>query len=215
MPSSRHKALPVGLVVSGKKLLIIGGDSRDTVARTLHATLFDWDAIRILLPTENREVADAGATDSRMEILFRKASEDDVLWADVVVKDMGNFGSAAEITTWCRNHGKLLNCVDKPECCDLFYMSLLFRGPLVVGITSSGDAPALSAALRRHLETEIGPGWAAAAEMMAELRQRLPAGQSRMDLLKKIGRNSELLENMMSNNVSGLRKTFDDALAGL
>ena len=82
----------------------------------------------------------------------------------MVVKDTGGFGENETVTAWCREHGKLLNCVDAPENCDLYYMSLIFRGPLVVGITSGGDAPALSAALRRHLEETLGPGWAEAFE---------------------------------------------------
>ena len=210
----RHKALPVGLVVSGKNLLIIGGGI-DTVSRSRHATMFDWRAVRILLPEANAEVVEFAKSDSRIEIILRPAGEDDVRWADVVVKDSGNFGDAREISGWCDKYRKLLNCVDRPEHCDLFYMSLLFRGPLVVGISSGGDAPALSAAMRRHLEETLGAGWAAAAEMMAEVRNSLPPGRERMELLRRLGKNSELLECVLANNVLGLRRVIDNELSSL
>lgn len=150
-----------------------------------------------------------------MELLFRPPVEEDVQWADVVVKDSGNFGDSGEIDRWCGKHNRLLNCVDKPECCDLYYMSLLFRGPLVVGITSGGDAPALSAAMRRHLDETLGPGWAAAAEMMAGIRRRMPPGRERMELLRRLGKNSELLRCVLDNNVVGLRQVYDRELASI
>lgn len=210
--AERLRALPIGLVTTCRKLLIIGGGI-DTVPRSRHAALFDWYRVRVLLPEPRAEVADLAAGDPRFELCFRPPAEDDILWADVVVKDTGGFGDSEAVTGWCRRHRRLLNCVDAPERCDLYYMSLVFRGPLVLGITSGGDAPALSAALRRHLEETLGPGWAEAAERLAEVRRSLPPGRDRMNLLRKLGRNSELLQCILDNNVSGLRCVIADELA--
>lgn len=210
----RHRALPIGVVTTCRMLLIIGGGI-DTVARSRHATLFVWYRIRILLPEPKPEVTELAAKDPRFEVLYRLPTEDDIRWASVVVKDTGGFGENETVTAWCREHRKLLNCVDAPENCDLYYMSLIFRGPLVVGITSGGDAPALSAAMRRHLEETLGPGWAEAAERMAELRNSLPPGREHMDLLKRLGKNSELLEAVLGNNVPQIRRTIENELARL
>lgn len=210
----RHPALPIGLVTTGRRLLIVGGGI-DAVPRSRHAVQFNWLAIRVLLPEPLPAIAAVAATDPRMDVAVRRPDEEDIRWADVVVKDSGPHGSSDEVAAWCKRHGKLLNCVDRPEHCDLYYMSLLFRGPLAVGITSGGHAPALSSALRRHLETELGSGWATAACLMAELRQRLPSGHARVDLLRKLGRNPDLLACILQDDTAGLRKIFDDAIAGL
>lgn len=210
----RHKALPIGLVTTCRTLLIIGGGI-DTVPRTRHATMFDWHAIKVLLPQPNAEVLAIASTDSRITIELRKPTEDDVATAHVVVKDSGDHGNGQEITDWCRKHRKLLNCVDQPEFCDLYYMSLIFRDPLIVGVTSGGDAPAIASALRRHLEETLGRGWAVAAERMADLRKRLPGGHARVELLRNLGKNSELLSAIVRDDETGVQKIFDDEIARL
>lgn len=214
VPLPRHRALPIGLVTRDRNLLIVGGGI-DTVPRTRHAAKFDWKGVRVLLPAANPDVDDVAAKDARFAVELRKVTEDDIRWAHVVVKDSGLHGSGEEIAAWCRTHGRLLNCVDAPDLCDLYYMSLVFRGPLILGITSGGHAPALSAVLRRRLEAELGRGWLMAACLMAELRSRLPGGHARMDLLKQLARREDLLVCMENNDEAGIRKIFNDAVAGL
>ncbi len=205
----RHRALPVGLVTTGRQLLIIGGGI-DTVARTRHAAQFDWRAVRILLPAKNTEVEKIAARDPRMKVLFRAATEKDVKWADIIFKDSGKFSDMWQIAVWCRKHGRLLNCVDRAESCDLFYLAMVMRGAMVLGITSGGEAPALTAVMRRHLEDSLGDGWADAAEMMGKLRRKLTPGRKRMELLRKLANNSELIECVSKGNLSRLKRMFED-----
>jgi len=91
-------------------------------------------------------------------------------------------------------------------------MSMIFRDPLIVGITSGGDAPALAVLMRKYLEEKLTPGWTTASRLMAELRQRLPSGQARKDLLLSIARNPEMLRLIEVNDEQGLKDLFEDAI---
>lgn len=208
----RHKVFPIGLITSCRKLLIIGG-SFETHARVMHARQFDWLSVLVILKEDDQEVTDMAIGDSRMVVTVRPVEEADIAGADLVVEDSGDLAIARKVSAWCSKHRKMLNSVDKPEFCDVYYMSLLFRGPMLLSITSSGEAPALSAALRRHLDHAIGPGWVRAAALFADLRSRLPSGQARIDLLKSLSRNSDLLACIERNDVEGMGKFFDDAFA--
>lgn len=209
--STRYKAFPIGLVTSCSTLLIIGcGD--ETLQRVRDARKFDWYKIYLISPTLTDEVRAEVAQDERMVHLAREATEEDVSKAQVVVEDTEDLQKADEIAAWCRKYGKPLNAVDKNQYCDLYYMSLIYRGPLVISISSGGDAPALSVALRKHLEANLSEGWAYAADRMAALRKSLPGGQARKMLLKNMVRDKQLLEAIVQNDRDTIDQRFDEAI---
>lgn len=53
------------------------------------------------------------------------------------------------------NNGVLVNVVDDPKRCTFFFPSLVKRGDLVIGVSTSGSYPALSKHIRKKLDTII------------------------------------------------------------
>jgi siroheme synthase-like protein len=207
----RHRAVPIGLVTTCRTLLIIG-IGRDIGPRIRHARLFDWHQIHVMWPELPEEIVALTRGDDRFVIHHRLPLENDIAQADVIIEDCENRELAETITGWSRKHRRLINAIDKPELCDLYYMSLIFRDPLMLAITSGGDAPALAAKLRLKLEESISPGWATAARLMAENRQSLPSGQKRKDLLLSIARDPALLPLIEANDEQGLKDLFNHAV---
>jgi siroheme synthase-like protein len=210
-PTTRHRAIPVGLVTTCRTLLVIGV-GHDIVPRLRHARLFDWHKIHVMWPELPQEIAAITDGDDRFVIHRRLPTEEDIAHADVIVEDCGDTALAEDIAAWSRKHRRLLNAIDKPELCDLYYMSLVFRDPLIVAVTSGGDAPAVAALLRRQLEERLSPGWATASRLMAEARQRLPSGQGRKDLLLSLARHQEWLPLLEANDERGLKDLIEDAI---
>jgi len=68
-----------------------------------------------------------------------------------------------------------LNAADDPEHCDFFLPGLVRRGVLTVAVGSSGASPALTRALREHLDGALGPEWEALGELAATARRELRA----------------------------------------
>lgn len=206
-----HRAVPIGLVATCRTLLIIGV-GRDIGPRITHARLFDWHAIHVMWPDLPDELVALTEGDPRCFIHRRLPTEDDIARADVIIEDCEDRALAQQITDWSRKHRRLINAIDKPELCDLYYMSLIFRDPLILAITSSGDAPALAALLRKQLEQNISPGWSTAATLMAKARNTLPSGQKRKQLLLYLARHPDMLRLIEADDKQGLKDLFEDAV---
>jgi siroheme synthase-like protein len=209
--SPRHRAVPIGLVTTCRTLLVIG-IGRDIGPRIKHARLFDWHRIHVMWPELPESIVRLTAGDDRFMLHHRRPIEEDIARADVIIEDCEDRELARQITEWSRKHRRLINAIDKPELCDLYYMSLIFRDPLILSVTSGGDAPALAALLRKQLEQNLSPGWATAARLMAEARQRLPGGQARKDLLLSLAGSPEMLQRIEANDETGLKELFEDAI---
>jgi len=208
----RHRAIPIGLVTTCRTLLIIGV-GRDIGPRIKHARLFDWHRIHVMWPALTPEILALTEGDDRFVIHHRLPTEDDIARADVIIEDCEDHALAEAITGWSRKHRRIINAIDKPELCDLYYMSLIFRDPLMLAITSGGDAPALAALLRKQLEANLSPGWATASRIMQDVRLRLPSGQARKRMLLSTANHPDMLRLIEANDEAGLRKLFDDAIS--
>lgn len=207
----RYKALPVAWVTTCRRLLIAGGAS-ETQSRLQHAMQFDWVGISVVVAEITPFLREARRRDLRISLHERAPIEGDIAFADIVIEDTGCPPLSTQIAIWCEAHRKPLNACDKPDLCDLYYMSLVMAGPLILGISSGGDAPAVASALRRWLETNLGPGWAMAARAMADLRKSLPSGQARMAVLKNIARHESFPGLVQQNNVNGLQSLIEHEL---
>jgi uroporphyrin-III C-methyltransferase/precorrin-2 dehydrogenase/sirohydrochlorin ferrochelatase len=79
--------------------------------------------------------------------------------------------------------GALVNVVDTPALCDAVTPSIVDRDPVVVAISTEGNAPVLARQIRSRIETLLEPGLGALALLAGRLRpevaQRLPRRQRR------------------------------------
>lgn len=206
---TRYKAFPIAWVSTCRTLLVVGG-GYETDARIRHALAFDWKYIRVVARELTPELRAFARADLRVALHERLCTEADVAQADFVLEDCGDPVYAHQIAEWSERHRKPLNACDKPDLCDLFYVSLVPVGPLILGISSGGEAPAVSAALRRWLESNLSPGWAMAARVMSDLRRSLPSGQARMAVLKNIARHPSFADIVVRNDEAGLRTLIED-----
>jgi precorrin-2 dehydrogenase / sirohydrochlorin ferrochelatase len=86
--------------------------------------------------------------------------------------------------------GVLANAVDDPPFCDFYFGSVVRRGPLQIGISTSGESPALAQRLRQQLELLIDEGTGPWLERLGALRREVlaahPAGEERNSLLRTL-----------------------------
>jgi precorrin-2 dehydrogenase/sirohydrochlorin ferrochelatase len=87
----------------------------------------------------------------------------------------------AAVAEEARARGVWLNAADDPASCSFILPAVLRRGVLTVAVASGGASPALTRALRDHLETALGPEWATLAELAAEARRELRAAGGTAD----------------------------------
>lgn len=78
------------------------------------------------------------------------------------------FAAAKQQNIW-------INVVDQPHLCDFIFPAIIDRDPIILSISSSGDAPVLARLLRAKLEALIPPAYGALAKLAGEWRERVKA----------------------------------------
>jgi len=161
--------LPIFLDLRGRKGLVVGGG--DTAARKAALMLSAGAWVTTVSPqplapafTElagtdrliHLQAAFAERHLDGMDVVFA-ASEDEAL--DKAVHDAGR---ARHIP---------VNVVDRPEVCSFIMPSIIDRSPVVVAVSSGGEAPVLSRLLRARLETLIPAGYGRLAALAGRFKQ--------------------------------------------
>jgi len=82
-------------------------------------------------------------------------------------------------------HNILCNAVDDPANCHFYFGSVVRRGDLQIAISTNGKSPALAQRLRKELEEQFGPEYAAWLDWLGTAREILRAQNSDPELTKQ------------------------------
>lgn len=133
-----------GLLACDARVTVISPDVTDT--------LRDW--------------ADAG----RIEWTPRDYRAGDLEGAALVIVSETNPEKTEPIWQEARARNVLINAMDDVPHCTFVAGSVVRRGPLVISISTSGAAPALSVRLRQEMEQNFGPEYEEFLHLMQDLR---------------------------------------------
>ncbi|MET0401049.1 MAG: bifunctional precorrin-2 dehydrogenase/sirohydrochlorin ferrochelatase [Cystobacter sp.] len=174
---------PVCLRLAGKRVLLVGAGA---IAEERGRQLVEAGArLRVVAPEAGpglRQLADAG----RLEWLARAWAPGDARGQDLVFVATDDARVSEAVAAEARALGLWLNTADVPELCDFTLPSVGRRGPIVVAVSTSGQAPALARLLRERFVAQVLPGHVRLARLTGWLRKRLPRGPARMRLLKHL-----------------------------
>jgi precorrin-2 dehydrogenase / sirohydrochlorin ferrochelatase len=82
--------------------------------------------------------------------------------------------------------GILCNSVDDPERCSFILPSVVRRGDLIIGISTSGTAPALGVRIKQKFNQEFGPEYTAFLEILRQIRSGITAGFESFETRKQL-----------------------------
>jgi len=163
--------LPIFLDLRGKNGLVVGGG--DTAARKAALMLNAGAWVTVVSPAALSDAfSELNGTDriihrqqtfdpaqlDNMELVFA-ASEDAVL--------------DKQVYEAARARHLPVNVVDKPEVCSFIMPSIIDRSPVVVAVSSGGEAPVLSRLLRARLETLIPAAYGRLAALAGRFKARV------------------------------------------
>jgi len=183
---------PVCLRLSGRPVLLVGAGN---IADERSQQLLEAGArVRVVSPRVSptiRRFSDEG----RLELLERAYEPGDVRGHAVVFVATDDMAVSQLVADEARALGIWVNTADVPDLCDFTLPSVGRRGPIVVAVSTSGQAPALARLLRKRFVEQVVPGHVQLARLTGWLRARLPRGPERMRLLKQLveGEVGELL----------------------
>jgi len=96
-----------------------------------------------------------------------------------VIVAVDNVKLQERIYRLCERRGILCNSVDSPELCNFIFPSLVVRGELVIGISSSGKVPALSKRIREIIERCLPENIEEVLEELSRERESMKKGEER------------------------------------
>ena len=189
---------PMFMKLAGKDCLVVGAGK---VGEPKIAGLIDTGASIRVVAIEASAVVRAWADAGKIALELRAFSASDLDGKFLAVVATASNSLNELIYRGAQTRGVLCNVVDVPECCDFFYPAVVRRGDLQIAISTAGQSPSLAQKLRKEMERQFGPGYAAWVGQLGETRRLILA--SDLDRETKW----ELLHSLAS------REAFEAALA--
>lgn len=190
---------PLFIKMDGRKVMVIGGGS---VALRKIRILTDYGAdIRIIsgeVRNELKMMAEAGRLEWQKENLTEKhLSELDEAFLVICASNDETVNAMA--ANYCQRRHILVDCAKSGENSDCVFPSVVRRGNVVVGISTSGGVPALTRHLREKIEA-VMPEWygdfeRALRDKRRQLKQSdLSQGERRQSLRQWIAEEEKIRE---------------------
>jgi siroheme synthase-like protein len=156
---------PLFLKLEGKRALVVGGGEIGLhKARELAAS-----GARVVVVSEVFSGEVAG------ERVQRKFERGDARGAFIVIAATGVREVDDAVAADGREHGALVNVVDRSDVSDFYAGAVVRRGPLAVVVGTSGASPALARKVRQKIEEVLPASIATLAQRLGDARPRLLA----------------------------------------
>ena len=161
---------PMFLKLGHRPCLVVGAGE---VAESKIASLLEADAsVRVVAPQATTQVQ-SWAADKKIEWFARPWAPEDLEGMFLAVAATSSPELHEQIFAEAQRHGVLCNVVDVPELCHFYYPAVTRRGALQIAVSTAGQSPALAQRLRKELEEQFGPEYAAWLEHLGEERAKL------------------------------------------
>jgi precorrin-2 dehydrogenase/sirohydrochlorin ferrochelatase len=159
---------PAFLDLRGRRCLVVGGG---LIAERKVLGLLECGArVMVVSPALVPGLARLAAS-GRIEHRARVFRKIDARRSMLAIAATGVAAVDDAVAMAARQHGALVNAVDRPARCDFIYGSVLRRGELQIAVSTGGRAPALAREIRRRLESVVGEQYAALVEDVGRARR--------------------------------------------
>jgi precorrin-2 dehydrogenase/sirohydrochlorin ferrochelatase len=163
---------PIFVELGGRRCVVIGGGT--VAARKVEGLLAVDAVVHVVSPTLTSALT-ALVASGWITHEARNYQLGDLAGAALAFSALADPVIGATIAAEARERGVWLNAADDPARCSFILPAVLRRGVLTVGVASGGATPALTRLLRDHLETVLGPEWAALGDIAVDARRELRA----------------------------------------
>ncbi|OQR29732.1 uroporphyrinogen-III C-methyltransferase [Pseudomonas sp. Bc-h] len=162
--------LPLFHNLRGARVLVVGGGE---IALRKSRLLADAGAVlRVVAPeigTELRELIGS----SGGEQILRGYSEADLNGCVLIIAATDDEPLNAQVSADARQRCVPVNVVDAPALCSVIFPAIVDRSPLVIAVSSGGDAPVLARLIRAKMESWIPPTYGHLAGLAARFRHQV------------------------------------------
>lgn len=207
--------LPLFHSLKGRTVLLIGGGE---VALRKARLLVDSGArLRVVAPLIGAELA-ALVTGADGELLQRTYRPDDIRGAVLVIAATDDQMLNAEVSAQAQALGVPVNVVDSPALCSVIFPAIVDRSPLIVAVSSGGDAPVLSRLTRARIETWIPAAYGQLAGLAKRFRSRVKAALPDVQQRRVFWEDTfqgQVAESLFAGKPAEAERLLEEKLAGV
>jgi uroporphyrin-III C-methyltransferase / precorrin-2 dehydrogenase / sirohydrochlorin ferrochelatase len=164
------QALPIFINITNRRCVVIGGG--DVAARKVTMLLKANAAVVLYSPKLCHELSDLVITE---KITHIKANFDEsqLEGACLVIAATDDEAVNTAVSLAAKALNIPVNVVDSPALCTFTMASIVERSPIVIAISSEGNAPVLARYIRTKIETMLPASYGRIAEIAGEFRDKV------------------------------------------
>ncbi|YCH24021.1 siroheme synthase CysG [Pseudomonas sp. D1-3] len=206
--------LPLFHKLQNRRVLVVGGGE---IALRKARLLADAGAtLRVVSPDvvgELRELVAHGAG----ELLLRGYEAGDLQGVSLAIAATDDVPLNAQISQQAQALGIPVNVVDAPALCSVIFPAIVDRSPLIVAVSSGGDAPVLARLIRAKIETWIPATYGQLAGLAkifrAQVKNLFPEVQQRRVFWEDVFQ-GPVAESAFAGKLGEARRLLEDKING-
>ncbi|MDW2777966.1 siroheme synthase CysG [Pseudomonas sp. YQ_6] len=162
--------LPLFHKLQGGRVLVVGGG--EIALRKARLLADAGGLLRVVAPDVDGQLA-ALAREGGGEVLVRGYQAADLVGCRLVIAATDDPGLNAQVSADAQALSLPVNVVDAPALCTVIFPAIVDRSPLVIAVSSGGDAPVLARLIRAKLEAWIPSAYGELAGLAARFRHKV------------------------------------------
>ncbi|WP_349570209.1 siroheme synthase CysG [Azotobacter salinestris] len=206
--------LPLFHNLKGRHVLLVGGGE---VALRKARLLADAGAVlRVVAPQIEEALAEL-VRERGGHCLVRSYAAEDLDGCVLAIAATDDHEVNAQISGDAQGRGVPVNVVDSPTLCSVIFPAIVDRSPLLVAVSSGGDAPVLARLMRARIETWIPASYGQLAGLAKKFRDQvkrlLPNVQQRRVFWEEVFQ-GPIAERLLAGQGMEAERLLEDKLAG-
>ncbi|CAH0650775.1 siroheme synthase CysG [Pseudomonas sp. Nvir] len=161
--------LPLFHKLQGGRVLVVGGG--EIALRKARLLADAGSVLRVVAPDVDGQLA-ALAREGGGEVLVGYQAAD-LVGCRLVIAATDDPGLNAQVSADAQAVSLPVNVVDAPALCTVIFPAIVDRSPLVIAVSSGGDAPVLARLIRAKLEAWIPAAYGELAGLAARFRHKV------------------------------------------
>lgn len=162
--------LPLFHKLKGSHVLVVGGGE---IALRKSRLLADAGALlRVVAPAIETQLGEL-LQSSGGEAVLRGYQESDLDGCQLIIAATDDEALNAQVSADAKARCVPVNVVDAPALCSVIFPAIVDRSPLVVAVSSGGDAPVLARLIRAKMEAWIPAAYGELAGLAARFRAQV------------------------------------------
>ena len=198
---------PVGLVVEGRRCLVIGGGA--VAARKAAGLQACGAEVHVVAAAVGPQMRALG-----VPVEERQYKRGEVAGYWLVISATGDPAVNRAVFEDGEAAGVWVNSADDPASCSVMLPAVARRGPITVAVSTGGGSPALAGWLRSRFESELGPEYEVLARLLNQAREEMKAaGQKTEQADWRTALDSDMLDLIRAGQIARAKERLQSCLS--